>query len=111
MRKNNRIVVDLSKVAYAELHWVTHCLGTTYRRHSEPVYDTVNGHEFDYNETRILGNAETMYQYAVRRNLIDEWHPELILQLSNSHSLVYTKDKALSLWKAWRAKQFGKKGK
>jgi hypothetical protein len=81
-------------------------------RANRPHSLTVNGHEFDYLEIRnpTVCN-ETMLQYAERRGLIYYWYPRLTLQLSNNHSLVYTGDKALELWKAWNAKVFGKKGK
>lgn len=120
MKSNNHIIVDLNKVSYAELLYVTHSLGRTYKRHKKPAQPTVNGNEFDCSAKRPLRIAlfqediycgstnteETMLEYAKCRNLIDRWHPELTLQLSNNHSLVYIGSKALVLWEAWRKKIF-----
>lgn len=107
-RNNNRIVVDLGKVAYARFMWVTHSFGITHRRHERPTQPTVNGCEFETSALRYDSKMETMLDYAKRREILDTWEPELVFQLSNSHSLVYTNKKALSLWKVWLAKQFGK---
>lgn len=122
---NNNIIVDLNKVSYGELLYVTHALGRTYKRHKKPESPTVNGSEFDCEANRIQAFVfvnkailedsikgeyeETMLQYAKRKNLLDSWHPELTLQLSNNHSLVYTGSKALELWGAWKGKIFNKK--
>lgn len=106
-RHNNKIVVDLNKCSYAELMWVCHSFGQTYKRHECPSQPTVHGHEFETSAVRDI-SGETLLTYAKRRKLLDTWTPELTLQLSNSHSLVFTGVKAQSLWAMWRAKQFGK---
>lgn len=107
MIKNNNIIVDLSKVSYAKLQYITLAIGITYRRISPPLIPTVNGREIA-NDYRA-GTNETLLSFAKRKQLIDTWHPELTLQLSNNHSLIYTGRKALSIWEAWKAKCFGKK--
>ena len=107
--KDNNKVVDLNKVQYAELLWVCHSFGRTYIRHDRPKEHTVNGHEFDCDVQRLEHSTITMLQYAIMHNLTDIWHPELTLQLSSNHSLVFTGQKALDLKKAWDSKIFGKK--
>lgn len=112
MKQNNKILVDLNKVSYAQLLYVADSFGVRHTRHKEPHEYTVNGMEFDTLAIRSpLVSNETMIQYARRRNFLDYWYPELTLQLSNNHSLVYTGDKALDLWKVWQSKIFGKKKK
>lgn len=118
----NKTVVDLNKVAYAKFYYETHALGRTYQRHNKPKEPTVNGHEFDCDEVRpgIIAHfnendfissqkSETMLEYATRRRILDVWTPTLTLQLSNSHSLTYTGDKAISIWKEWNKRIFKRK--
>lgn len=103
MKNSNKIVVDLKKVTHAQMKWCCHSLGRTYKRDNNPIKPTVNGHEFDCdsirnslgfcNDSHVRSGDETMLEYATRRNLLDTWYPELELQLSNNHSLIYTGDK------------------
>lgn len=109
-RKNNNIIVNLNKVSYASFGYKCLSLGRTYFRTTKPTQPTVNGHEFDCEVLRF-GSEETMLQYAKRRDLLDCWYPELTLQLSNNHSLIYTGNKAISLWEAWKALIFSKQNK
>lgn len=114
MRNNNNIIVDLSKVSFAELNYVCHSLGRTYKRNKEPTEPTVNGHEFDCEEKRYHNNSiepigETMLDYATRRGILDHWYLELSLQLTANQKLIYTGQKALDIWAAWKNKVFNKK--
>lgn len=112
---SNRTVVDLQKVAYANLLWKTQ--DNCYTRNNKPKYPTVHNQRVDDGtdcvceiqvSSKEVWPRETKLERAKRRGLLDCWIPHCILQLSNSHSLTYTGAKALSLWDAWCAKQFGK---
>ena len=110
-KQNNRIVVDLNKVAYASLLFVTDNNGVRYERYkmlNEQYMFSINGVIY-VKEEKLFGTDKYLYDVAKKRNSLDIWYPELTLQLSCSHKLVYTGDKALSIWKAWNTKQFGKK--
>lgn len=108
MKSSNKIIVDLNKVTHARLQYVCHGFGITHRRDRMPTNKTVNNIEVDFFQLRYK-STETLWNYAERKELFDEWFPELELQLSNNHSLIYTGQKALDLWTAWRAKIFGGK--
>jgi hypothetical protein len=107
MRTDNRIVVDLNKVAYAWRGYVTLC--GNFKRYRKPEY-TVHGQEFVIDNLVYMGD-ETLLDRAKRLQLLDTWIPYTTLQLSNYHSLTYTGEKAESIWKAWCEKIFNKKGK
>ncbi len=125
MKNNNTIAINLDKVTCAEFNYVCHSLGRTYKRKTKPTQPTVNGHEFDCKDVRpkvltwnigdkvftkpVEGESETMLQYAKRRGLIDIWSAECILQLTANQSLIYTGNKAISIWKAWCSKVYKKK--
>lgn len=103
---DNRTVVALDKVGYAKFFYSSHRGSST---QTKPTVPTVNGQTFDTTQQRISTSIETMLDYAKRKNLLDMWEPVCILQMSNNHSLRYTGEKAISIWKAWCSKQFKKK--
>lgn len=113
---SNRTIVDLQKVAYVNFYWCT--AGQSIRRFTKPKSPTVNGQQIgdeaycpavlEKETGKEIYPRETQIARAARRKLIDVWQPLCILQLCNSHSLQYTGAKALSLWKAWCERQFGK---
>lgn len=110
MKRNNKVVVNLNKVAHAELLWVTDNNGVRFERRAQPsgwVF-TINGTE--YNEVeKLYGVNVLLKDFATTKGSIDIWYPELTLVFTKYHSLVYTGDKALSIWKEWCAKIFGGK--
>ena len=111
MKADNKIVVDLNKVCYAKLHYETFT-GEKFVRETKPKGPTMYGVELNELPAVTLptGIKQSAFLWAKERNRIDgEWIPVLTLQLCNSHSLVYTGNKALILWKEWCAKIFGKK--
>lgn len=112
MTNNNKIVVNLDKVTHARLRYRTYNYGITIYRESVSAWPSVMGEPIYPSDIRF-GTNEPMIDYAKRKNLLDVWIPELELQLSNSHSLIYTGQKAIDLWDAWNAKIFSKhkKGK
>lgn len=107
MKHSNKIVVNLNKVSHARLQWVANNYGMRLTREIKPENETINGRQI-FPWEKIWKTKESALHYAKRRGLLDVWYPELELQLSNNHSLIYTGDKALSLWEAWCAKIFGK---
>lgn len=101
--KNNRIVVDLNKVVWANLIW-SNGKGNTREQIPSHPYFSVNGMVYSIHDIFKGTNAG---EYCKKHNLIDVWTPELTLQLGANHRLVYTGTKALSIWEAWKAKIFG----
>ena len=113
MTTNQRTVVDISKVAYANFFWRSTRLGATHIVALKPKYPTYDGLPVPEGK-RIAPESEgmlneTMLEYAKRCNLLDNWIPVVKLQMSNSHTLEYTGAKAQSIWREWCSKQFNKK--
>jgi hypothetical protein len=108
---HDRIVCALPKAIWADLFW--RCNATGCVRDSRPQSPTVNGEIVGDDLAGHLDQfpGETMRQRAERRGLIDVWTPVFMVQFSASQTLRYTGKKALSIWEAWRAMQFGKKNK
>ena len=114
MNNSNRTVVDLNKVSYANFYWTA--VHGSVCRSKKPRKPTVNGTDVDDKEfvpqiTTTSGETwprETVLDRATRRQILDTWIPTVRLQLSNSHSLTYTGDKAQSIWKEWNRRQFNK---
>lgn len=108
MQRNNKIIVNLSSVQWARFgyrnqygDWANHypkC--ETFRGHFIPVENMFN----PCHQTPV--SAE---EYLTQNNMLDIWQPELYLKLAASDSLVYTGEKAKSIWKAWNEKIFKKK--
>lgn len=108
-QNNNRIVVDLNKCQYAAF-WYVNQYGISV--FVKPALPTVRG---AYCASYELAGyhpdypSESMLQRAERLNLLDTWTPVCQFQLTANHSLTYTGDKAVNMWKAWREKIFNKK--
>lgn len=104
---NNKIVVDLNKVQFGSVHYVNQ-YGDI--KQKKPDYPTVYGKEVVYEYAAYHPDfpGETMLQRAVRLDILDKWTPICIFQLSANHTLTYTGEKAISMWKAFNIKIFKK---
>jgi len=112
LRTNNHAILDLGKVAYANFYYTT-VKGYTTRL--KPAKPTVHGCAFDP-EAKVFGMGEskggiTMMDYALLNDLLDRWIPTVRFQLSNSHVIVYTGEKAVSMYEAWKSRIFKKEKK
>ena len=107
MTTSNRIVVDMAKCQWASLIWVS---SEGYTRDTKPTEPTAHGCDIPDVPARPHPDYphETMVERAKRLDIIDVWTPRLTFQLSANHQLIYTRDKALSLWAAWRERIFNK---
>jgi hypothetical protein len=101
---NNHIVCDINKVQWASLVYKNQ-FGDC--RQKKPK--TVTVHNTPVTEAEIeFSTGRNLIEVAKEKGIIDVWTPVLRLQFSANHSLVYLGEKALSLWKAWQSKIFGK---
>lgn len=106
----NKTVLDLAKVQHATLWWGN----GQEKRHHKPDCPTYHGMPVPDGLAAPIKDypGETMLERAIRRNLLDVWTPIVCFQLTANHKIVYTGEKALSMWKAWNARIYGeKKGK
>ena len=103
--KNNRVVVDLNKCQFARYFYRNQYGQTVSIKPSKP---TVRAMCFDPDEMAFMSNM-TLIEVAEAKRLLDEWTPEVIFQLQANHSLIYTGEKATSLWKTWCERQFNSK--
>jgi len=109
LRRDNRIVVDLNKCQFARFY---------YRNQSSQVLDTLlssvtwMGQVIDERELALFHPSypnETVVERMKRRGIQpDIWVPEVLFKLSANHCLIYTGEKAVSLWKAWGERIFKK---
>lgn len=111
----NHTVLDLNKVAYANLSWFTHGQASVQRL--KPRTPTVNGTRVDPQDfcPAVVGKdgkeiypRELAIERAKRRGLVDVWRPQVTLQLCNSHSVVYTGKKAQRIYREFSRRQFSK---
>lgn len=119
-KRNNHLVVDLNKAAYAWFYWRNQ-FGEV--RRLKPTKPSCHGMTFNPDETVTLcinndGPFEgrelpppkvTLLKLATIRNTLDYWTPVVRFRMSCADVLEFTGDKAQSLWKAWNEKQFKKK--
>jgi len=104
--KDNRIVVDLNKCQYARFLYRNQYGQTV---NTIPRRATVMAMEFDPDEIAFMSDGKSMIVVAKEQHLLDQWTPEVRFQVQANHSLTYTGPKAISLWAAWRERQFKKK--
>ena len=109
-RIDNRIVVNLSSVQWARFGYRNQYgawrnklpeNGLTYR--SQPILTS----SLMFNPT--MDRPKLVLDWLKDNNMLDIWQPELYLKLTANESLVYTGEKAKSIWKAWNEKIFKKK--
>lgn len=106
---NNRVVVDLRKVQYAWLYWENQWRNVCAIKPKTPSVYGVKIPPNEYAHFHTDYPNETCIERARRLDILDKWHPVLKLQLTANHRLTYTGNKALSIWKEWNSRIFGKK--
>lgn len=103
--KNNRIVVDLNKVQYSLFGYRNQHGNWS----STKIAYSVRGVPYDPQEQCFMSHM-CMDNYAIVNCLKDYWQPELKLKVTANCMLVYTGDKAVSIYKEWCGRIFKKKG-
>jgi len=105
--KDNRIVIDLSKVQWARFGWRNQHGDF---RHIKPNVPTVYNQAFNPIERAFMcPNNMTMLDYAMHNHLLDIWTQEVKFKVTANTTLTYTGDKAVSLYKAFCERQFNKR--
>lgn len=105
MKTNNRTVFNKRHVQYADYYYRNQYGGVSSVAHKH----SHRGQPY-LPDSIAFGWSKTMEQQALRLNIKDIWTPEcrLTLTLTANKSLVFTGDKATSIWKDWCAGIFGK---
>lgn len=102
LTRDNTIIPNLSHIQHARLVWVNQ-----YGQHLD--YDSsfptvrlavVSPEELAYPHPLYPGESEL--QRAGRLGLLDVWTPVLYMKVSSSNYLVYSEERALSLWEEWK---------
>lgn len=106
MTQNNRIVVDLNKVQYALFGYRNQHGNWS----STKIAYSVRGVPYDPQEECYRIDM-CMDEYAILGNLKDKWQPELKLKVTANCILIYTGDKAVSIYKEWCSRIFKRKEK
>ena len=108
-KRNNHLVIDLNKVAYAWFYWRNQ-FNEVLRK--KPIGPTVHRTPFDPDEKISLsGVILSRLEHARLLGIQDRWTPVVRFRMCCADVLEFTGDKAQSLWKAWNEKQFKKKKK
>lgn len=107
MWKDNRIVLNLSKVTFGRFYYRNQWGQLTDVLPPKEII-TVHGVKFAANES-MYGSTERAIDAAKRLGMLDVWIPEVKFQLTANHQIVYTGDKAKSLWKEYCRRIFNKK--
>lgn len=115
LRRDNRIVVDLGKCQFARFYYRNQhgCIAN-----KKAPWPTYGGKIVDEHEQALFHPdfpGETMLERLKRRGVLpDIWVPEALFKVSAYCCLIYTGEKASSLYKAWCERIFNsttKKGK
>jgi hypothetical protein len=102
MKRNNRIVVDLSKCQHAIFGYTNQFDQWSYKK-----IVSCRGLQFKPDDKCFMSEM-TLLEHAKRNNLLDVWTPTLILKLTASETLQYTGDKAITMYKAWNERIFNR---
>ena len=105
---DNKIIVDLNKVQHARLYYRNQ-FGD---QHDKPLEHSSRGLAYDP-EAKAMGwpdmPDETMEERAVRLKIKDVWTPVCYLKLTANSYVIYSGDKAMSIYKEWCRRIFKKK--
>lgn len=103
---SNRIVVDLKKVQFA---WFFYENQYHDKRSIKPSKGTFTIHNTLYSvDDKAFGVNDTVYNIAKKQKSIDNWTPVCMLAVTANRQLKYTGKKAVSIWKEWNSRIFGK---
>ena len=103
---SNRTVCDISKAQTSTLYWVDNF---AHKRNLKPLHPTYLGHYVDL-DAKIHGRKETLRErMEFLGTELDVWRPVCVLVYSANHRQRYEGKKALSIHKAFCARQFSKK--
>jgi hypothetical protein len=108
MSENNKIV-DLKKVQWVELRFRNQLGQLVKQLPPTPTAScfALTDDLFCPAIPKLNWPRESLLARAMRKKIVDKWTPVLTLQLTANHSLTYTGEKALTLYKAWCAKIYG----
>jgi len=105
---NNGVVLDITKVQWASFYWKNQWGDNreknpkTVTVHNSPVGEHENALVYDGTKMVIVNAIALANEYKIK----DVWTPYCKFQLSSNHTITYSGEKALSLWKAWQTKIF-----
>lgn len=102
-----KTIVDLRKVAYAAF-WYENQDGA--RRDRKPVA-SVHGVMIAPDEYAAIHSDypfETNIERARRLDILDVWKPVIKLKFTTTRSLMFTGERAMSLWKSYNERIFGR---
>lgn len=103
---DNERVVNLRAVQWAKLFWVNQYNQEVNSKPKLPTYRLKPMSRTDYLVAVEGMPRETEYERASRLSMLDEWLPVCYLKMSASNIIKFTGDRALSIYKAYCAKQF-----
>lgn len=103
---DNDRIVNLRAVQWAKLFYVNQYNQEVNKPPKFPTYRLKPMSRTDYLIAVKGSPRETEYERAARLGMLDEWLPVVYLKMSASNIIKFTGDKALSIYKAYCAKQF-----
>jgi len=108
-KRDNRIVVDLRKVQWARYYYRNQHSDTRDVKPSTITYYNISMSELASTEALFHPDnpgESLLDRYRRRGHFCDDWQPELCLKVTANTTLIYTGNKATSLWKAWQERIF-----
>lgn len=109
-KRDNRIILDLSKCQYARFYYRNQH-GDTRNILPAPQYMSVRGCDIEKTASSFPHPDypyESMYDRAKRLGLLEHWTPEVFFKVTANAGVIFTGDKAMSMYAAWNEKIFNK---
>jgi hypothetical protein len=101
-------VFNINKVLWMQLKYRS----GSYIRETRPKKYTVHGVDIEAGELALAHDDyphETVYERARRLEILDSWRPVLYVVFSSTRHLTFEGKRALSIYKEWNSRIFGKK--
>lgn len=106
---NNHTVLDLSKCQHGTFYYVNQYGQQSRKLPESSSVRLQHVNRMDYAFPHPDYPGETEWERAKRLELLDVWKPVVVFQLTANHSITYTGNKAIILWKAFNARIFSKR--
>lgn len=104
-------IISIDKIIAAKLTYINQ--HNNFSLHRKPSVPTVHGTIIPdgYAAYHADYPFETALERASRLDIIDHWLPNLYIRMQGGVRLTFTGDRAISIWEAYKAREFSSKSK
>ena len=109
-KRDNKIILDINKAQWCRFYYRNQ-FGHTRDTKLPHTHFSCNG-VVHHREDKAFPHPDYPNEFAlgtaIRLGVLDVWIPECMFKVTANACVIYTGDKAITMYDAWKAKIFGK---